>query len=140
MSDQHHSENYKHEVLHVESGGLLPFTQGIDSSRFVPGVEYTGGNGPMIRSERVEGEFFLGSNLANTTAVWNCRVRDEHGDIIAPHGSIERCRALLGPPSRILDAGELVWLTDKTLHEALVPRPSSAHHMSWQRKVNGWIV
>jgi hypothetical protein len=125
-------KSQRREGLHVESPGVLPIIlesnhPSISSPRFVPGAtRMSWGEGTLIRSEHVKGGIFLGSNLANTTAVWNCRVRDEHGDIIAPHGSIERCRALLGPPSRILDAGELVWLTDKTPHEALVSRPSSS--------------
>jgi hypothetical protein len=129
-------KSQRREGLHVESPGLLPVVDKIvpssaatASSRFVPGVEHHWGNGIMMRSEYLEGGIFLGSNLANTTAVWNCRIRDEHGDIIAPHGSIERCREVLGPPSHILDAGELVWLTDKTPHEAL-PRLSSSSSSS----------
>jgi hypothetical protein len=111
----------RREGLHVESPGILPLIGEMEShsQRFVPGVEHHWGNGIMMRSEYVEGGIFLGSSRANTTAVWNCRIRDDHGDIIAPHGSIERCRPLLGPPTRTLEAGEIVWLTDKTPHESL---------------------
>ena len=78
-----------------------------------------------MRNERVEGGIFMASNVANTTAVWNCQIRDEDGDFIGPHGDIERFRGLLGPCARTLDAGELVWMTDRTPHESL-PVPVQA--------------
>lgn len=59
------------------------------------------------------------SNVANTTAVWNMHVNDPSGNVIGPHGDIERCRGLLGPPTRLLEAGEMIWMTDKTPHESL---------------------
>ena len=81
----------------------------------------------------------MGSNSANTTAVWNCRIRDDLGDIIAPHGSIERCRSLLGPPSRTLEAGEIIWLTDKTPHESL-PAHSATPRRQFFRLVIGEVT
>ena len=66
----------------------------------------------------------MASDVANTTAVWNCQIRDEDGDFIGPHGDIERYRELLGPCARTLEAGELIWMTDRTPHESLpVPVP-----------------
>jgi len=58
----------------------------------------------MMRGERLEGGIYMVSNMANTCAVWNSKVRDYDGSIIGPHGNIERLRPLLGPPS-LLDAG-----------------------------------
>lgn len=108
--------------LHVESPGVLPILgieNKIEFGKFVPGIEHNWGNGLFLRDESFEGGIYLGSNIANTTAVWNCKIRDDHGDIIGPHGSIERLRHLLGPPTKTLEAGEIVWLTDRTPHESL---------------------
>jgi hypothetical protein len=68
--------------------------------------------------EYLVGGIFLVSNMANSTAVWNSKVHDTFGDVICKHGGLERCRDLLGKP-KILDAGELVWITDRTPHESL---------------------
>ena len=50
-------------------------------------------------------------------------MHDTNGDIVTPLGSIERCRELLECnkkyKSKVLRAGELVWLTDRTPHECL---------------------
>ncbi len=115
--------------LHVESPGVLPVPGiGLEDSKlsgqYVPGIEHHWGNGMMMRTEFVQGGIFFGSNIGGTTAVWNCRIRDDHGDIIAAHGSIERLRSLIGPPTKLLEAGEIVWMTDKTPHESL-PLPAN---------------
>jgi hypothetical protein len=106
--------------LHVESPGALRKEEVIDKSRYMPELEFYHPWG-MGRSsgEFLVGGVFLASNLANTTAVWNCRVHDTFGDMIGKHGSLERCRDILGKPSKILNAGELVWMTDRTPHESL---------------------
>jgi hypothetical protein len=57
--------------------------------------------------------------MANTTAVWNCRVHDTFGDVIGKHGNLERCRSVFGEPSKVLESGELIWMTDRTPHESL---------------------
>lgn len=115
--------------LHVESPGILPipgFENKKESGKYIPGLEHHWGNGMLLSQESIEGGIYFGSNLANTTAVWNCKIRDDHGDIIGPHGSIERIRDILGPPTRTLEAGEIVWLSDKTPHESLpLPQTSS---------------
>ena len=103
----------------------------------------------MMRNERVEGGIFMASNVADTTAVWNCTINDEEGEFIGAHGDIEHFRELLGiccsfmliccesinlialfcsrtgPHTRTLEAGELIWMTDRTPHESL-PIPASA--------------
>jgi hypothetical protein len=128
--------------LHVESPGVLPILgedNVIQSGMFVPGIEHGWGNGLMLRSEYVHGGIFLGSNVAGTTAVWNTRVRNDGGDIVGSHGSIERCRDLLGPPTRSLEAGEIIWMTDKTPHESL-PLPSRTQRRQFFRLVIGEVT
>lgn len=117
--------------LHVESPGVLPvppemeqadsspFRVELPGGRYVPGAEHYWGNGMMMRNECVRGGVFMGSNVAGTTAVWNCHINNEYGQFVGPHGDIEALRPLLGPCTRTLDAGELIWMTDRTPHESL---------------------
>ncbi|CAM9094067.1 unnamed protein product, partial [Ectocarpus fasciculatus] len=91
--------------LHVESPGFLP-------------VHHWGG-GMMMRNQKICGGIFMASNVSASTAIWNCKIVDRDGSIIGAHGNIERMRSLLGPADIKLNAGELVWITDKTPHESL---------------------
>jgi hypothetical protein len=129
--------------VHVESPGVLPvpgLENVVQAGKFVPGIEHGWGNGLMVRSEYVYGGIFLASNIANTTAIWNCRVRNDGGDIVGPHGSIERCRSLLGPATRNLDAGELIWMTDKTPHESLPITSNTTQRRQFFRLVIGEVT
>jgi len=93
--------------LHVESPGVMPLIQSSEdpseasyaiqssSGAFVPGAEHHWGEGLMIRDEYFEGGIFMASNIADTTAVWNCTINDEDGEFIGAHGDIEHFRALL---------------------------------------------
>ena len=123
--------------LHVESPGIMPsipsdshtdssVASALFSGIYVPGAEHGWGGGLMMREETILGGIFMASNVTGSCAVWNCRIRDQSGDIIGSHGNIERLRRLLGPPAKLLESGELVWMTDKTPHES-VPLPLGAH-------------
>jgi hypothetical protein len=110
-------ENFTHRRrgLHVESPGHLILnstsqTLSYSGGSFIPGVEHHRGNGIMMRSERIEGGIFMASNVADSTAVWNTKLNDPFGDIVGLHGNIERLRAVLGPPTKLLKAGELIWM------------------------------
>jgi hypothetical protein len=118
-------ESQRRGGLHVESPSVLPVTHSIRdlkyamAGNFVPGVEHHWGNGMMMRDESFQGGIYMASNIADTCAVWNCRVNDPEGDIVGVHGNIERLRSLLGPPTMKLEANELVWMTNRTPHESL---------------------
>jgi hypothetical protein len=125
-------ESQRRGGLHVESPGVLPVTHSIRdlkyamTGNFVPGAEHHWGNGMMMRDESFQGGIYMASNIADTCAVWNCRVNDPEGDIVGLHGNIERLRSLLGPPTMKLGANELVWMTDRTPHESLPLPPDMA--------------
>jgi hypothetical protein len=140
--------------LHVESPGVLPVLKsGVsleDASyrvaqpggRYVTAVEHPWGMGMMMRQERVMGGVFMASNVANTTAVWNCHINNAEGGMVGPHGDIEHLRPLLGPCARTLEAGELVWMTDRTPHESL-PVPAGARRQYFRLvvgTVSAWFV
>jgi hypothetical protein len=129
--------------LHVEAPGQLHCSQsgaGADG-RFIPGAEHRWGNGLMMRREFMEGGIFMVSNVSNTTAVWNARIDNEAG-VIGNHGDIEHLRPLLGPPSHLLEAGELVWMTDRTPHESL-PVPAGVQRQYFRLvvgEVTAWFA
>lgn len=101
-------ESQRRGGLHVESPGIMPLIQSgvpLDEAKyaietepnvFVPGAEHHWGNGIMMRSEQVQGGIFMASNVAGTTAVWNCHINDEDGEFIGAHGDIEHMREALG--------------------------------------------
>ena len=60
------------------------------------------------------------SNMKNTTRIFPATIAQE-GQVMDFHGNCEHLRPFL-KRGRILDAGELVWLTDRTPHESL-PAP-----------------
>ena len=94
--------------LHVESPGIMPLIESnVNLSQapyaietapnvFVPGAEHHWGGGMMMRRECVQGGIFMASNVAGTTAVWNCHINDEEGEFIGVHGDIEHLREALG--------------------------------------------
>ena len=72
-----------------------------------------------MRRERLESGIYMVSNMANTCAVWNCKVRDYDGSIIGTHGDIERLRPVLGTRS-LLDAGQLLSVNVTCLSNACI--------------------
>lgn len=111
--------------VHVESPGAMRHQEVGDKSQYTPDLSFYHPWG-LGRStgEFLEGGIFLASNTADSTAVWNCRIHDTFGDIIGPNGSLERMRDFLGPPTKKLAAGEMIWLSDRTPHESL-PLPEA---------------
>eukprot|EP01040_Poterioochromonas_malhamensis_P013469 gene13469-14814_t len=106
--------------VHVECPGALRSQEIANKSKYTPDIAYYHRWGiGHATDEYLIGGIFLASNVAHSTAVWNCRVHDTFGDIIGPHGSLERIKNVLGPPTKKLEAGELVWLSDRTPHESL---------------------
>ncbi len=117
-------ESHRRGGVHVESPiwPEKPYrfsdTLTVGFREVAPSSLYWGG-GP-VRASRVHGGIFVCSNVSDSTAVWNCQVFDYDGEVIRKHGNLEHCRSLLGAPSKVLEAGELVWMTDRTPHESLV--------------------
>lgn len=81
----------------------------IENQVDLPGAMHWGG-GPL-------GGIIIGSNLAHTTKIYDCIVKDE---IIGKHGSLEHIRELLTEEKFIVNkASELMLISDHTPHEAL---------------------
>lgn len=71
-----------------------------------------GGWGRGRYGYRRQGGLYMASNLGQTTAVWEKEVREP-----GPGGDCAHLE--LGAPDKVLDAGELVWMTDSCPHESL---------------------
>eukprot|EP01040_Poterioochromonas_malhamensis_P010762 gene10762-11730_t len=125
--------------VHVECPGALRRKEIADKSKYGSDLSWyhPWGLGRAI-DEFLVGGIFIASNVSDTTAVWNCRIHDTFGDIIGPHGSLERMRGLLGGPAKRLGAGELVWLSDRTPHESL-PMEDASIRRQFFRLVVGEI-
>jgi hypothetical protein len=115
----------RREGLHVESPGAMRSEEIIEKNHYTTELDYYHHWGfGRVSGEYLVGGIFLVSNMSHSTAVWNSRVHDTFGDVIAKHGGLERCRSVLGEP-KVLNAGELVWITDRTPHESLPLRDIS---------------
>jgi len=71
----------------------------------------------MVNGHDIHGGLYMASNVAGSCKIWHARLRDPE-NIVGHLGNIEHLRDLLGEGCQ-LEAGELIWLTDTTPHEAL---------------------
>mmetsp|Transcript_39779 Transcript_39779/g.83636 ORF Transcript_39779/g.83636 Transcript_39779/m.83636 type:complete len:388 (-) Transcript_39779:465-1628(-) len=109
----------RREGLHIESPGT--FSGNTNTSSFAPAEETLGwGRGlfSLRGSDTYEGGIFMASSMGNTTEVWDALIDNRMTGIVDRHGGCEHLRALIGEGTK-LDAGELIWMTDCTPHEAL---------------------
>ena len=92
-------------------------------SKMKTAIEHHWGMGYAIGPDELHGGFFMANNIDNTCAVFNALVTDK--SVIDSCGGIEHLRSFIGEPYN-LKANELVWLTDRTPHEAL-SQPKSGY-------------
>mmetsp|Transcript_21636 Transcript_21636/g.48344 ORF Transcript_21636/g.48344 Transcript_21636/m.48344 type:complete len:456 (+) Transcript_21636:59-1426(+) len=115
--------------LHIESPGVFPdpipvvVNEGETAAAppvcaFTPAVEHPWGMGMFFGPDHYEGGIYFASNVDQTSQVFDALVDRTVPGIIDRHGGCEHLRPLLqgGTP---LQAGDLVWMTDCTPHEAL---------------------
>lgn len=65
------------------------------------------------------GGIYFASSVDNSSEIWDALVDKRIPGIVGPYGDCEHLRGIIGPGTK-LKAGELVWMTDCTPHEALV--------------------
>mmetsp|Transcript_27917 Transcript_27917/g.47455 ORF Transcript_27917/g.47455 Transcript_27917/m.47455 type:complete len:411 (-) Transcript_27917:342-1574(-) len=111
----------RREGLHIESPGVF-----CDSS-FTPAVEHHWGagfygteidGGIFMGPDRFDGGIFMASSVKDTSIVWDALVDSRIPGIVDQHGGCKQLRSLIGKGTK-LEAGELIWMTDCTPHEAL---------------------
>jgi len=119
--------------LHIEAPGQLC----LGAHYFVAGDEHHWGEGVAVSPDELHGGLYFASNVADTTAVWDALVdKKKDPSLVDAHGGIEPLRRFLGRPT-LLEANELVWLTDRTPHEAL--KQTQGGHRQFFRLVTSAI-
>ena len=111
------SESYVNEDATQRRSGLhieAPRVE-LGASSFVAGQEHHWGCGVAYSPDELYGGLYMASNVSNTCAVYNALI-DKNG--VDSQGGMDHLRRLIGEPT-LLEANELVWLTDCTPHEAL---------------------
>jgi len=108
--------NQRRGGLHIESPGF--FHDDPDSPSFEPGVEHPWGMGVFFGADHYEGGIYFASSVGDTSEIWDALVDSSVPGVVEPGGGCEHLRALIGEGTK-LRAGELVWMTDRTPHEAL---------------------
>lgn len=138
----------RRQGLHIEApGGTIRKPSvvstgdgGSGSCRFSPSVEHHWGMGVFFGCDRYWGGMYVASNVDDTNRVWDALVHDVPG-IVDTHGGCEHLRSLLGPGTA-LQANELIWMTDRTPHEAL-PQSASGHRQFFRMvtsRVSHWFA
>ena len=113
----------RREGLHIESPGVLLDQNNPYAAAFTPGVEHGWGMGVFFGPDNYEGGIYMASSVENTSEVWDALVDNQVPGIVDKHGGCEHLRSMLGRGTK-LGAGELIWMTDCTPHEALPQKES----------------
>jgi hypothetical protein len=109
--------------LHIESPGF--FADDVHAESFHPGVEHPWGMGVFFSPDKYEGGIYIASNRSDTTEVWDALVDSSVPGMVDKGGGCEYLREWIGTGTK-LQANELIWMTDRTPHEAL-PQQSSGN-------------
>ena len=130
----------RREGLHIESPGV--FSDDPNASVFEPGNEHTWGEGTMFNEpDRFEGGIYMASSVDNTSEVWDALVDRTIKGIVDHHGGCEHLRRFIGQGTK-LEANQLIWMTDRTPHEAL-PQETSGYRQFFRvvtSRVSHWYA
>merc|ERR550539_25868 len=128
----------RRDGLHIEAPGKISSSS---SAVFTPGHEHHWGGGHFMSRDEYEGGIYFASNISNTSIVYNALIDKNVPGIVDEHGSCEHLRPFIGPGTR-LEAGQLVWMTDRTPHEA-VPQDEDGYRQFFRvvtSKVSHWFA
>eukprot|EP01083_Nonionella_stella_P047242 126440_1 len=81
----------------------------------------------------------MASSVSDTSRIYDALVDNTVQDIVDEHGGCEYMRPLMEHAGTNLRAGELVWMTDRTPHEALPQDVNMAGHRTFFRVVTSEI-
>lgn len=104
--------------LHIEAPGSFA-----TEASFAAALEHHWGVGIAFSPDELHGGIYMASNVNRTCKVWNALVTQTGA--VDSHGGMEYLRHLIGGGYEMA-ANELVWMTDKTPHEAL-PQEKDAY-------------
>jgi len=112
--DPHQAQ--RREGLHIEAPGTI-LEENVPA--FTPGHEHHWGGGEFEDTDIYEGGIYMASSVANTSRVYDAIVDNSIPGIADRHGGCEHLRGIIGAGTN-LKSGQLIWMTDRTPHEALV--------------------
>jgi hypothetical protein len=126
-STNHAGKSQRRPGIHIESPGVFKKTKP-NTTSFTPAEESfhlteptltDWGRGKFYGPDLYEGGIYFASSVDNSTEIWDALVDKNVPGIVHRYGDCEHLRRFLGPGTK-LRAGELVWMTDCTPHEALI--------------------
>ena len=79
--------------------------------------------GVFFGPDKYEGGIYIASNRSDTTTVWDALVDSSVPGLVEKGGGCEHLREWIGSGTT-LQANELIWMTDRTPHEALPQQES----------------
>lgn len=136
VAEEGTSQPQRRGGVHVEAPALFE-----ELPHSIPGSRFGWGEGTM--NCQLEGGIFMMSDVDNSTAVYSQTIHDPYGkgSVIGPHGDLKRMEGLLGEPTMVLSAGDLVWMTDRTPHESLpLPAGTKRHYFRLVcPAISGWF-
>ncbi len=109
--------------LHIEAPGNI---HDYMTNSFSPGREHHWGVGFFYSPDKYEGGIYMASSVSDTSRIYDALVDNSVQDIVDEHGGCEYLRPLMEHAGTNLRAGQLVWMTDRTPHEAL-PQDVAGH-------------
>lgn len=128
----------RRDGLHIEAPGsnsLPPY-----HCVFSPGSEHAWGGGFFYTPDLYEGGIYFASSVSNTSIVYNALIDKTVKGVVDKHGNCEYLRKFIGPGTK-LEAGQLIWMTDRTPHEAL-PQEESGYRQFFRvvtSRVSHWF-
>lgn len=117
------NDSQRRQGLHIEAPGVILDDDDAPAA-FQAGQEHRWGNGVFFEGDVYVGGIFFASSVDDTSVVYDALVDKSIPGIVDKHGGCESLRRYVGPGTKLM-AGELVWMTDRTPHEALVQSVTS---------------
>jgi hypothetical protein len=108
-------ETQRRGGLHIEAPGTA-FSK---APGFDPATEHHWGVGFYYDTDKFHGGIFMASSVAKTSRLFDAVVDNSVPGIVDAHGGCEYLRRCLGQGGTELEANELIWMTDRTIHEAI---------------------
>lgn len=105
----------RRQGLHIEAPGTVVE----EAPGFTPGQEHDWGCGVFFSKDEYDGGIYMASSVGSTSRVFDALVDHRIPGIVDVHGGCEHLRRILGHEGKTLKANELIWMTDRTPHEAL---------------------
>ncbi len=127
-------ETQRRDGLHIEAPGSVK-----TGASFQAATEHRWGTGVAYSPDELRGGIFMSSSVDRSCKVWNALVKDPTA--VDSLGGVESLRPFIGE-GYALAANELVWMTDKTPHEAL-PQEEDGYRQYFRlvtSEISVWFV